>query len=413
MYQKTDCMNKETVFDNILNAIRKNQINLMDVGAFETGVVPDKIIEKQMGFLPDAVMNILCVSDYGEYVSYLKHKYGDGCNVYCLPSTLYGYNMCIQALSVYETNPEDFVIFNKEKYLSLEKDKYFEDIMKSNGMFFDCAIGTPPYRRSLHLKIINNVLDYLNDGGVGVFIHPAGWLYNPAKYNLIKKFKIDRYFSQKDCTDIFGVTVQAGLVLSIFSDSFDECEYNELYPKYSTRLEVDEMDFLKMIKEKIISKTGYDTWANHIDSKDPNSCERCVTVAQIVGGSGGRSMKLNHKKICTYVLENGVVIKGDVHIGDRFSKFLKSSNAESYSVIIEHPDEIYEYSKTGYTSALQDVLFRYDQHPMYSKYLWMETWTDDEYYDYFGLTDDKVEIERIIDKISKSEIKMKDRKEDD
>lgn len=405
MYQKTYCMNKETVFNNILNVIRNNQINLMDVGAFKTGVVPDEIIKKQIGFLPDEATNVLCVSDYGEYVSYLKHKYGDSCNVYCLPSTLYGYKMCIQALTVYEKNPEDFVIFNKEKYLSLEKDKYFEDIMKDEEMLFDCAIGNPPYDRRLHLKIINNVLEYLNDGGVGVFIHPAGWLYNPAKYNLTKNFKIDRYFSQKDCADIFGVVVQAGLVLSIFSDTFDVCEYNELYPKYSERLDAEEIDFLKMIKEKIISKTGYDTWANHINEQDPNSCKRCVTVAQIVGGSNGRSMKLNHKKICTYVLEYGTVVKGDVHIGDKFSKFLKSSNAESYSVITDHPDEIYDYSKTGYTSALQDVLFRYDQHPMYSKYLWMETWTDDEYYNYFDLTKDRVEIERIIDKISRSEVK--------
>ena len=114
MYQKTYCMNKETVFNNILNVIRNNQINLMDVGAFKTGVVPDEIIKKQIGFLPDEATNVLCVSDYGEYVSYLKHKYGDSCNVYCLPSTLYGYKMCIQALTVYEKNPEDFVIFNKE-----------------------------------------------------------------------------------------------------------------------------------------------------------------------------------------------------------------------------------------------------------------------------------------------------------
>ena len=53
--------------------------------------------------------------------------------------------------------------------------------------------------------------------------------------------------------------------------------------------------------------------------------------------------------------------------------------------IKEKAEEIYDYSKTGYTSALQDILFRYDQHPKYSKYLWMNTWTDGEYYDYFGL----------------------------
>ena len=404
-------MNKEANFKHILDSIRKNQTELMDVKAFQTGVVPDEIIDEQMKLLPDTAKTILCVSDYGEYISHIKQKYGVDCKVYCLPSTLYGYNMCIQALSIYEENPSNFVIFNKDKYLYLEKDKYFEYIIRDEEMLYDCAIGNPPYDRRLHLKIINNILPNLN--GPGVFIHPAGWLYDTNKYGLVKNFKIEKYFSQKDCQDIFGVVVQAGLVLSIFSDTFKFSEYNELYPKYSERLDISEIDFLKKIKSKITEDEEYDTWANHIKVENPNIPSKCVTVAQIVGGSNGRSMKLNHKNICTYVLEDGIVEKGDGHIGERFSDFLNSTNKESYQVIKEKAEEIYDYSKTGYTSALQDILFRYDQHPKYSKYLWMNTWTDGEYYDYFGLGDYKDEIERIIDKISRSEVKMKDRKDED
>lgn len=188
-------MNKEANFKLILDTIRKNQSEMMGVGAFKTGVVPDDIVDEHLSRLPDNAMNVLCVSDYGEYVSHLKHKYGDGCNVYCLPSTLYGYNMCIQALSIYEKNPENFVIFNKEKYLSFDKDKYFEDIMKDREMLYDCAVGNPPYSKNLHLKIIDVVLSHLTENGIAVFIHPCKWITDP--YHMYYNDSVQNEFLDK------------------------------------------------------------------------------------------------------------------------------------------------------------------------------------------------------------------------
>lgn len=267
------------------------------------------------------------------------------------------------------------------------------------GMF-DVITGNPPYDKSLHLKIINSALPCLKPNGTARFIHPAGWLYNPDKYELSKHFKVLHYYSQNESFDLFNVTVHSGLIISEFKDEFKHNEYNELYSRYNGILEPAEIDFLKEIKTKILTQKGYDTWSNHIVEKDPDTCPRCVTVSQVVGGSNGRSMKLNHKNVCHYILNNGIIEKGDNNIGDRFSDVINSLNKHSYTLIETDPDKIYDYSKNSYTSALQDVLFRYGTNPMYSKYLWMNEWTDDEYYNFFNINNiERDKIETIINKL--------------
>lgn len=268
---------------------------------------------------------------------------------------------------------------------------------KWKGMKFDIVVGNPPYDGNLHLKVINTVIKFLESDGTGCFIHPSGWLYDVGKYKLLKHFRINKYISQDDCLKIFNVHNQSGLIVSEFSDTIKDDEYNELCTKYYGRLEDYEMNFLKTIKDRV-NDSKYDTWYNHIVEINVNDVDRCVTMAKIIGGSNGRSSKINSGKICQYLLSHGIVEKG-LHGGERFSDFLK----EIYTVITEKPDEIYEYSRKAYTSILQDILFRYDQNPKYSKYLWLESWTDDEWYSFFGLNDEREEIERIIDKIIESE----------
>ena len=42
-------------------------------------------------------------------------------------------------------------------------------------MRYDVIAGNPPFG-NLHLKIIDNVLPHIDEGGTGCFIHPASTL---------------------------------------------------------------------------------------------------------------------------------------------------------------------------------------------------------------------------------------------
>ena len=168
-------------------------------------------------------------------------------------------------------------------------------------MKFDIIVGNPPYAGNLHLKIINTVIKFLESDGTGCFIHPSGWLYDVGKYKLSKHFRINKYISQDDCLKIFNVHNQSGLIVSEFSDIIKDDEYNELCTKYYGRLEDYEMNFLKTIKDRV-NDSKYDTWYNHIVEINVNDVDRCVTMAQIIGGSNGRSSKINSGKLCQYLL---------------------------------------------------------------------------------------------------------------
>ena len=110
--------NKEK-YEKIKKSISDMQTACMNTGEFHTGMVNEGLIEKQLSEWSSKVrgerMKILAISDYGEYVAPLKDKYGDFCDIYCVPTSYYGFEMCKSALSVYVNNPEDFVIFNMEK----------------------------------------------------------------------------------------------------------------------------------------------------------------------------------------------------------------------------------------------------------------------------------------------------------
>ena len=92
-------------------------------------------------------------------------------------------------------------------------------------MRYGVVVGNPPFARNLHLKIIDNVIPHLEEGGTGCFVHPARWLEDPLanhkKNSDRQKFKgiVDRLddvkiIDIKTANAQFGITVNGELMIS-------------------------------------------------------------------------------------------------------------------------------------------------------------------------------------------------------
>lgn len=91
-------------------------------------------------------------------------------------------------------------------------------------MLFSIIIGNPPFKKNLHLRIINSIIPFI-DKGEGCFIHPARWFEDPLagwKKNADKvKFKnvVDRLddvriIDKKTVNNKFGITFNGDFMIS-------------------------------------------------------------------------------------------------------------------------------------------------------------------------------------------------------
>ena len=172
MFHKKD-EEKDRIYQSTIDYILKAQGDLFKAGSTLTGYVERPLIEKIFSKIEynNKKQPICIYSDYGEWVDFLIEKFGYDVDFKLVPSSLFGYEMSIRSLDRYTDNPENFVIFNKEKYESMTMiDKYFEDIMKDDGMIYQIITGNPPYgtdtkgsSRFLHYKIMENALKFCSD----------------------------------------------------------------------------------------------------------------------------------------------------------------------------------------------------------------------------------------------------------
>lgn len=194
------------IYLTMVKGVSNSQDAFMDAGCINTGMVSSDTMEKLLNKLPQKPNGkkivVFVVTDYGEYVEVLKNKYGDFCDIYCIPTSYYGYRLCMAALRVYVDNPEKFVIFDKTKLQSIGLcNKYLKHIMKNKNMNADIAdiikdggelycIQNPPYQKSLHLDFLEMGLELINKfNGKMVIIEPATWLINVRKNgNTVKKY---------------------------------------------------------------------------------------------------------------------------------------------------------------------------------------------------------------------------------
>lgn len=210
-------------YENIIQNVYNSENTFLSIHDINTGLVRGESMSKLLYGLSkntNKKKRILTFSDYGEFVSELKSIYGDECDVYCVPTTYYGYVMCKLALSVYVDNPENFVIFDMIKVRELGFcEEYFDYIMKCKNMKFDVVVGNPPFNgggKPLFMQIVKTIYDnYLNEGGLIRVVHPTTLVDNKFElklYNDYKDIKVISFDFSHELRDMFkGAEIGNGI----------------------------------------------------------------------------------------------------------------------------------------------------------------------------------------------------------
>lgn len=231
---------KDIIYKRAISKLTDAQSDMFKSDSTLTGYVVPEMVEKLFERVRDMADPSICViTDYGECVDHIVDTYGLNAKFKLIPTSPFGYQMSLKSVERYTENPEDFVIFNSEKYSSLTLDKYFEYIMKSEDMF-DVCVGNPPYgkgRGEIHLQIFKTALEYCNDKLC--FIMPSKPIVQQLKPKWYDVFK------NAVCTDIEVIDKSAFKGTNMDNTAIYYCDVtipeDEIEDKYCKKLDVDDV----------------------------------------------------------------------------------------------------------------------------------------------------------------------------
>ena len=429
----------------MVKGVSNTQDAFMNTGCINTGFVSSYTMEKFLNKLPQKLNGkkivMFVVTDYGEYVEILKNKYGDFCDIYCIPTSCYGYRLCMTALSVYVDNPEKFVIFDKSKLQSLGLcNKYLKHIMKNKNMNADIAdiikdggelycIQNPPYQKSLHLDFLEIGLELVNKfNGKMVIIEPSTWLINVRKngkaktYDTIKE-KTNGHIESvviENLNKEFGTELFMPFAITTIdmTKKFDTIDYiccgeaKKVKSVYDCNL-VGEYNIIWSIFEKV--QSFGDMMKAHTTKEDKGGDFYYTKYAEIFGYACQRFTSLKNKRSydsetywrtfnsgeyfvtyadgCYHNFNNDIVNK-PLHTYDSGKKITNKIADNIYGT----KNELENWKHFIFNNKLPlflNIVLTFDQHNNSKDFLpWLvdKKYTDDEINKLFGFTDDEIKL---------------------
>ena len=281
-------------------------------------------------------------------------------------------------------NPEfgtnDSYIFVKEN-TNTEWLNTIDRIVKD--MKFDVAIMNPPYDKSLHLKILEKVIDHANEV---INISPVRWLQDPlAKYKKMSDYhKYEETISKKiESLDI----IDAKISNELFNISnFGALGIYKIGKNIGYDYDLPAKEYLGngySICNKVLKR--YDKLYNHMQK---GTVGICVKVAEIRGFGSGKNFDI------VSLIHSEPYINGDKYKDSKFKKKdVMTKNVEDELFVkvntIEEGKNFIDSTRTMFHHFLIKC-WKMDQHVPLKFLPWMrdytKPWTNSRFCKYFGIT---------------------------
>lgn len=265
-------------------------------------------------------------------------------------------------------------------------------------MLFSTIVGNPPFKKNLHLQIIESIIPYLKEEeGVGCFIHPARWLEDPLadlKKNSDKvRFKsiVDRLddvkiMDIKTGNDIFGVTINGEMMISKVR-SFPTGKDIKIYS-----------DTAQKCVDAIISYSMKNNLGNHIEKNKREGWRVQIQTLTAIDPHIGSMSAYSRKFQCNLFGMNKVNVFHNGYDGDiewmktrKQTKGQKSSGAPfPHSIKFRTEEEAINFEKSCNTNFYNNILYlmKLDMHTPINYLPWMgdysHPWTDKDYCRFFA-----------------------------